>query len=78
VTAHSVDGDTEWHPAELFGSNVPGAWARWRFTWEARPGMRELRVRATDAAGNVQPEEVVWNELGYLYGGVVRHPVEVL
>jgi sulfane dehydrogenase subunit SoxC len=75
---YTVDGDTEWHLAELFGSNVPGAWARWRFTWEARPGMHELRVRATDAAGNVQPEEVVWNELGYLYGGVVRHPVEVL
>jgi sulfane dehydrogenase subunit SoxC len=75
---YTVDGDTEWHLAELFGSNVPGAWARWRFTWEALPGMHELRVRATDAAGNVQPEEVVWNELGYLYGGVVRHPVEVL
>ncbi len=35
-------------------------------------------VRATDAAGNVQPEEVMWNELGYPYGGVVRDPVEML
>ena len=75
---YAMDGDTQWRIAELFEPNVSGAWARWRFTWEARPGMHELRVRATDAAGNVQPEEVLWNELGYLYGGVVRHPVEVL
>jgi hypothetical protein len=35
-------------------------------------------VRATDEAGNVQPDEVEWNDLGYLYDGVVGHPVEVL
>jgi DMSO/TMAO reductase YedYZ molybdopterin-dependent catalytic subunit len=72
-----VDGDTQWRPAQLFGPNLPGAWARWRFTWEARPGKHEFRVRATDDAGNTQPETAPWNELGYLYGGVVGHPVEV-
>ena len=35
-------------------------------------------VRATDEAGNTQPEVAPYNALGYLYGGVVGHPVEVL
>jgi sulfane dehydrogenase subunit SoxC len=74
----AVDGDTQWLRAEHFGPNLPGAWARWRFAWEARPGTHEMRVRATDEAGNTQPEASPWNALGYLYGGVVGHPVEVL
>jgi hypothetical protein len=38
----------------------------------------EVKIRASDGAGNVQPDEVEWNDLGYLYDGVVGHPVEVL
>ena len=75
---YAVDGDTQWRPAQLFGPNHPGAWVRWRFAWDARQGKHELRVRATDEAGNVQPEAAPYNALGYLYGGVVGHPVEVL
>lgn len=75
---YAVDGDTQWRPAQLFGTNLPGAWARWRFDWQAQSDRHELRVRATDVAGNVQPETAPWNELGYMYGGVVGHPVEVL
>jgi hypothetical protein len=30
-----------------------------------RPGRHSLRARATDAAGNVQPEVPPWNRLGY-------------
>ena len=67
-----------WRGARLFGENIPGAWARWSFEWDAKPGQHEVRVRATDDAGNVQPDEVGWNDLGYLYDGVVGHPVEVL
>lgn len=74
---YAVDGDTKWHRAEVFGPNLFGAWARWRFDWGARPGRHELRVRATDTLGNVQPEEASWNDLGYLYGAVVAHPVHV-
>jgi DMSO/TMAO reductase YedYZ molybdopterin-dependent catalytic subunit len=71
-------GGGGWRSARIFGPNVPGAWARWSFAWDARPGRYEVRVRATDEAGNVQPDEVEWNDLGYLYDGVVGHPVEVL
>ncbi len=74
---YSVDGGG-WRSARIFGPNVPGAWARWSFLWDARPGRHEVRARATDEAGNAQPDEVEWNDLGYLYDGVVGHPVEVL
>jgi DMSO/TMAO reductase YedYZ molybdopterin-dependent catalytic subunit len=75
---YAVDGDTQWRPARIEGPNLPGAWACWSFQWEAKPGTHELKVRATDTRGNTQPETVAWNALGYLYGGIVEHPVEVL
>ena len=74
---YSVDGGP-WRGARLFGENVPGAWARWDFGLDGKPGWHAVRVRATDEAGNVQPDEVGWNDLGYLYDGVVGHHVEVL
>jgi hypothetical protein len=45
---------------------------------DVEAGGHEIRDRATDGAGNVQPDEAGWNDLGYLYDGVVGHPVEVL
>jgi hypothetical protein len=72
-----VDGGASWLEARLFGPNVPGAWARWDFEWKATPGKYEIRVKATDDKGETQPDDVPWNDLGYLYGGVVGHPVEV-
>jgi hypothetical protein len=51
---------------------------RWQFTWSpARPGSRELLARATDFAGNTQPDTVPFNNGGYLFWAVVRHPVTV-
>lgn len=73
---YSIDGGP-WRRADLFDRNVPGAWARWRFVWRAEPGSHRVAVRATDLAGVVQPPGALANELGYLYGGVVEHPVEV-
>ncbi len=66
-----------WRPARLIGPNLPGAWARWRFVWDATPGVHQVRVRAADEAGNVQHQSSPWNDLGYLYGGIVEHPIDV-
>jgi sulfane dehydrogenase subunit SoxC len=74
---YALDGDPQWRPTQLVGPNLPGAWTCWRFAWNARPGTHELRIRATDVLGNVQHTATPWNALGYLYGGVVKHPVEV-
>ena len=75
--ACSVDGGP-WREARVFGPNLVGAWARWGFCWDAPPGEHEIRVRAFDDLGNHQPNVVGWNDLGYLYDGVVGHPVRVL
>lgn len=73
----SDDDGATWSSATLREPNPPGAWVRWSFEWDASPGRHELRARATDSTGRVQPDTVPWNERGYLHGGVVGHPVEV-
>jgi sulfane dehydrogenase subunit SoxC len=74
---YSLDHGATWQPARLREQNMAGAWVRWDFAWEARPGRYTVRIRATDAAGHVQPDRVPWNEQGYLYHAVVDHPVTV-
>lgn len=69
--------DGPWRAARLEGRNEPLAWARWSFEWDAPAGSHTVRVRATDHAGNTQPDTVPFNQQGYLYGGVVPHPVTV-
>ncbi|HEX4941659.1 MAG TPA: sulfite oxidase, partial [Actinomycetota bacterium] len=43
----------------------------------ARPGERELLVRATDEAGNVQPMDPAWNYGGFMNNMPQRVPVVV-
>lgn len=69
----SSDGGTSWAPAEVGGAVSPYAWQGWRFRWDAgRAGTYELCVRATDAAGNVQPLEQSWNFEGVQNNAVQR------
>ncbi|MGP8099852.1 MAG: sulfite oxidase, partial [Candidatus Cybelea sp.] len=52
--------------AELEPPAGPYQWQEWSFVWDlCDPGRHTLRARATDAAGNVQPELPSWNRLGY-------------
>jgi DMSO/TMAO reductase YedYZ molybdopterin-dependent catalytic subunit len=72
----STDGGATWSPATLHGANLPYAWARWTFNWmPPAAGSYTLSARATDSAGNVQPVSVPFNDGGYLFGAIVRHPV---
>ena len=62
----SLTGASEWHPAEVETPKGPYQWQDWSFEWTAEgAGRKTLRARATDAAGNVQPETPPWNRLGY-------------
>lgn len=40
---------------ETFHFPYRAVWAQWRFTFNATPGPHTVRIRATDADGNVQP-----------------------
>jgi DMSO/TMAO reductase YedYZ molybdopterin-dependent catalytic subunit len=62
----SVTGEGDWQPAQLEPSRDGVHWQDWSFTWDPdHAGRHTLRARATDAAGNVQPDVPPWNRLGY-------------
>ncbi len=74
----SVDGGATWQPADVFRPGLRGAWTQWRFTWQ-RParGAHMLMARATDVAGRTQPLVTPYNDNGYFFDAVVRHPVTI-
>jgi DMSO/TMAO reductase YedYZ molybdopterin-dependent catalytic subunit len=74
----SADGGETWAQAEL-APDMLGRWAwrSWRFVWEAHPGECVLCCRARDTAGNVQPNEPLWNLGGYANNAVQRVAVTV-
>jgi DMSO/TMAO reductase YedYZ molybdopterin-dependent catalytic subunit len=62
----SLTGEGEWQPAQLEPARTGDHWQAWSFTWDTLAvGRHTLRARATDAAGNVQPDVPPWNRLGY-------------
>jgi DMSO/TMAO reductase YedYZ molybdopterin-dependent catalytic subunit len=75
----SLDGGATWQLARLREPNEPACWTQWDVEWDAVPGRYAFRARATDGLGNRQPEpdQVPFNESGYLFDGVVDHPVRV-
>ncbi|MYW02695.1 sulfite oxidase [Streptomyces sp. SID3343] len=74
----STDGGASWRPADVRDEPRRDGWVRWSVDWRpTRPGSVELLARATDTAGNTQPERTTANAQGYFFDAVVRHPVTV-
>ncbi|HKD87900.1 MAG TPA: sulfite oxidase [Streptosporangiaceae bacterium] len=74
----SFTGEGEWNPAELDPPRGPHHWQDWSIEWRsATAGRHTLRARATDAAGNTQPEVPPWNRLGYGNNAVEVQYVDV-
>jgi len=71
----AVDG--AWRDAVLEASAGPHAWRRWRCEWRAEAGEHELRCRATDATGAVQPLEAPWDVTGFGNNSAQRVEVTV-
>ena len=57
--------DGAWQDAVVDPPAGPHAWRRWRASWQAGVGRHELRCRATDATGAVQPLEPPWDVTGF-------------
>jgi len=51
----AIDG--EWHEARLSSPISDATWVQWVFDWDATAGRHQLQVRATDGAGETQPEQ---------------------
>jgi sulfane dehydrogenase subunit SoxC len=76
----SADGGRTWQDARLEERIGRHGWSAWSYEWDADvPGDYELCVRATDAAGDVQPldSSEAWNRGGYGVNAVQRVPVRV-
>ena len=71
----AVDGD--WQDAILDAPGGPYSWRGWRARWQAVPGTHELRCRASDATGAVQPLEPPWDAAGFGNNGAQRVEVTV-
>ena len=73
----STDGGSSWAPARLRDTH-PTAWTRWSYDWaNPAPGAQTVMVRATDVAGRTQPLTTPYNDGGYFFDAVVKHPVTV-
>jgi DMSO/TMAO reductase YedYZ molybdopterin-dependent catalytic subunit len=74
----SLTGEGEWYEAQVEPAAGRHQWQNWTYQWEATdPGRHSIRARATDAAGNVQPDVPPWNRLGYGNNAVEIRYVDV-
>jgi DMSO/TMAO reductase YedYZ molybdopterin-dependent catalytic subunit len=74
----SADDGKSWSVARLREDIGPYSFRAWEFPWTPnRPGRYQLAVRATDQAGNTQPDEGVWNAGGYLWNKIERQEIIV-
>jgi DMSO/TMAO reductase YedYZ molybdopterin-dependent catalytic subunit len=74
----STDGQRTWSAARLVPGEGPLAWRRWEFQWTATAdGPATIAARATDTAGNLQPQTVPWNKFGYLMNAIATRSVTV-
>ena len=70
--------DGVWQDAQLRAADTSTfAWRGWNFDWDATPGEHEIACRATDANGNVQPSDAVWDYTGLGNNAVQRVKVWV-
>jgi DMSO/TMAO reductase YedYZ molybdopterin-dependent catalytic subunit len=66
----STDGGETWEAAEFYGTDLGRyAWRRFTHVFDAEPGSYTIASRATDGAGNTQPEQREDNEAGYQHNG---------
>ena len=72
----STDSGRTWRDATL-SRYERYEWSWFTFDWDPVPGNYIVMTRATDAAGNTQPDEIPFNEKGYLFNQPLPHPVTV-
>jgi len=66
----STDNGQTWTPAKLGKDLGKYSFREWTLPVKLVPGIYDLRVRATNNAGDTQPMEPLWNPAGYLHNVV--------
>jgi DMSO/TMAO reductase YedYZ molybdopterin-dependent catalytic subunit len=70
--------DEPWQRARMIGEPHPHGWQWWELIVRLQAGGPiEIRARATDTAGRVQPERAEWNRLGYGNNSIQVVPIRV-
>jgi sulfite dehydrogenase len=64
--AVSTDGGKNWTPAKLGKDLGKYSFREWQLPVKLAAGSHELKVRATNNAGDIQPSEPKWNPAGYM------------
>ena len=64
--AVSLDGGNSWTPAKLGKDLGKYSFREWKLAVNLAAGNHELKVRATNNAGDTQPAGPLWNPAGYL------------
>jgi hypothetical protein len=67
----STDNGKTWQPTSWLEPQEPYSWRRWCWKWHVtEAGTYNMKVRATDAVGNIQGELADWNVKGYGYNAI--------
>src|ERR1700722_4277001 len=64
--AVSIDGGKTWTPARLGKDLGKYSFREWKLPVKLAAGSHEIKVRATNNAGDTQPADPLWNPAGYL------------
>lgn len=74
----SLDGGKNWQKAEFIGPDLgPYAWRQFVLSTELKAGEYSITSRATNKAGDVQPENRLENNRGYLNNSWADHALTI-
>lgn len=74
----SLDGGKTWKEAKLVGPDLGRyAWRQFVFPVKLKPGTYTIASRAIDVEGNVQPENRLENDHGYINNSWRDHAVQL-
>jgi sulfite dehydrogenase len=62
----SADGGASWRPATLGKDLGKYSFREWKLPITLAAGAHDLKVRATNLAGQTQPDKPLWNPAGYM------------
>ena len=72
-------GEGDWQAARIVNKPSRGSWCWWELiTRLDHRGSVTIRARATDLAGDTQPNQAEWNRLGYGNNSIQTVPIQVV